>query len=82
MNEQELEKNARQLKQFLQSNIGLIRTTAKLMKGINLKQYSDVDLIKIIKRACEMCLKENSSYEFDPIYSANTTPLGYSHNGA
>lgn len=72
------EKEAKLMKEFLDSNMGWLRRLAKWFKKVDLSEYSDRQLIEIVKRACELCLEEQNIYGFETVLTGNTSALGNS----
>ena len=56
-----------QFAQYLRGNVGKLRWLAK-MQGVKLDEYTDKEILEIIKGACDIVLNANSTFEFKPIY--------------
>lgn len=62
-----LKKAASDFAPHILPNIHLLRSMARL-KGVNLKNYSDVEIVQIVKEACEIALGGCQVFTFKTVY--------------
>ena len=67
MSSDKVKVGALQFAQYLRGNVGKLRWLAK-MQGVKLDEFTDKEILEIIRAACDIVLDAQSTFQFKPIY--------------